>query len=83
MARKPPPVKPEYEDLLLEPADPSIKQVGLQCGRPTCAFTTVGWDTEEQARARMVEHHREHETGELMTELTEFEKRVGYERKGT
>ena len=52
------------------------------CDRPACIFTSTGWATEEQAAARGVEHLREHDTGELMTELVEFEQRVGFQREG-
>ena len=50
------------------------------CSKPGCVFTSSGWATEEQAAARGAEHLTEHDTGQLMTDLVEFEKSVGYER---
>jgi len=52
------------------------------CDRPGCIFTSTGWATLEQATARGDEHLREHDTGELMTELVEFEKAIGFQREG-
>lgn len=51
------------------------------CDRAGCIFTSTGWSTLEQATARGDEHLREHDTGELMTELVEFEKTVGFQRE--
>ena len=46
----------------------------------TCGWFSRGWDNEEQAQARADQHANEHETGELMPELVEFEQSVGFER---
>lgn len=47
----------------------------------TCApFASTGWDTKAQAKARGEEHVREHETGELMSDLHTFEASVGFIR---
>ena len=51
------------------------------CEVPRCGWSSSGWDTPDQAEARGAEHQNEHETGELMTELTEFEARVGFVRE--
>lgn len=52
------------------------------CGHPeTGPFKTSGWDTQEQADLRMEEHYKEHETGEPMRELIEFEQAVGFKRE--
>jgi hypothetical protein len=50
------------------------------CDDPRCQFRSLGWDTEAQATARGSEHENEHDTGELMTELTAFEQQVGFQR---
>jgi hypothetical protein len=53
----------------------------FQC--PICEFVSRGWATQAQAAARGAEHANEHETGELMTELTAFEASVGFVRPST
>ena len=52
-----------------------VDQFGL------CGFQTSGWDTQEQADLRIAEHLKEHETGEPMRELIEFEQAVGFKRE--
>lgn len=50
------------------------------CDRPRCGWSSSGWPLETQADARGTEHYNEHDTGELMTELTAFEASVGFVR---
>lgn len=55
----------------------------FECDVDRCGFTSRGWHTAEAAEARGTEHHNEHETGEPMTELVEFEHSVGFVRPDT
>lgn len=41
-------------------------------------FRTSGWLSQDVAAARGAEHLREHETGEPMTELAQFEREHGH-----
>jgi len=65
----------------------------FECEIPRCGWRSLAWPAEEMAEARGVEHIAEHEGGRLegdeggaavpMTELTEFEKSVGFVRPGS
>ena len=55
-------------------------QADFTCDVPRCGWASFAWDTPEQAAARGVQHQNEHDTGELMPELTEFEASVGFVR---
>ena len=50
------------------------------CDRPRCGWKSFNWNTQAQAEARGAEHYNEHDTGELMTDLREFEASVGFTR---
>ena len=52
------------------------------CDVPGCEFTSSGWDNDEQAAARGVQHQNEHDTGELMQSLEEFRQQVGFVGSG-
>lgn len=38
-----------------------------------CGFTSTGWDTKKASTARGKQHQAEHESGEPMPELADFE----------
>lgn len=38
-----------------------------------CGFVSRGWSKKKDADARGAQHEAEHETGEVMPELAEFE----------
>lgn len=59
------------ETLRLVNGDQSEELWTMECG---CSFKSQGWATKALAEARGKEHAREHETGELMTDIIEFEK---------
>lgn len=40
---------------------------------PDCDFTSTGWPTKKAANARGKQHAAEHETGDPMPELVDFE----------
>lgn len=61
-------------------SESGAESVAFGCEAPGCEFISAGWATEEQASARGAEHANEHKTGQLMTELTEFEASVGFVR---
>lgn len=42
-------------------------------GRCSCGFDTAGWPTKADAEDRIALHAQEHETGEPMSELRDFE----------
>jgi len=50
------------------------------CEVPRCGFVSLAWDTKENASSRGVQHQLEHDTGEAMPELKDFEAMVGFER---
>ncbi len=52
--------------------------VNFECDVPRCGFRSLGWETQAQADARGAQHAKEHETGELMQGLREFEAEVGF-----
>jgi hypothetical protein len=53
-------------------------KVDFVCERPRCGWRSYGWHNATQAEARGIEHYNEHDTGELMTDLREFEASVGF-----
>lgn len=61
------------EKLRLVNGDQSEELWTMECAAP-CGFKSQGWATKGLAEARGKEHANEHETGELMTEIVEFEK---------
>ena len=44
-----------------------------QCPDPGCGFTSEGWPTKKARDARGRQHQAEHDTGEPMPELIDFE----------
>lgn len=60
--------------------DPATGKATFVCDEPRCGWASIGWDSEEQATARGDQHANEHQTGELMQELTAFEASVGFIR---
>lgn len=48
---------------------------GFQCDDGICDFSSTGWSSKSAAAARAAEHKREHETGESMSELRDFERK--------
>lgn len=49
----------------------------VECSVAGCHFFSGGWATAELAEARYNQHLEEHETGEPMPELVEFERAMG------
>jgi hypothetical protein len=49
---------------------------GFECQENNCEWTSTGWETKKLATTRGDQHKDEHESGEPMQELAEFEGRV-------
>lgn len=46
-------------------------------GQCACGFASNGWAVKKHAQARIAEHAAEHESGEPMRELRDFEVELG------
>lgn len=75
MARKPSAAKPAEPETFEWVCPVTPQSCGDGPGRP---YRTSGWLSQDVADARGAEHLREHETGEPMTELAQFERDHGH-----
>lgn len=71
---------PENEVEAPAVAEAQPEKFDFVCEVPRCGFVSYGWTTKEQADARAEQHKNEHDTGEPMVELIEFEAQVGFIR---
>jgi hypothetical protein len=50
---------------------------GTVGGWCSCGYKTIGWPNDDVAVERLLQHKKEHETGELMEPIESFRERLG------